>query len=227
MVTFDFEGLTPWAVEEAYKFGELLEEVGASLKRQSGNRDESSLYKLDDRIILEGLERTSRLNGSYCRVVRIPEESDDDCRYEVEVESTHERVRVKSANMCEAPEIISPSHYVILHSLTKKTHLNGTSAKVLIAPSPETLDRYHVELTAGKVISVSQSCVLACKHEESESSHQMRGRCCVCLSDDANVTAAVPCGHTNTCHRCSRTLKKYAPCPICRMPVEKFVRLFP
>ena len=48
------------------------------------------------------------------------------------------------------------------------------------------------------------------------------GACCVCWSAPADM-AAVPCGHLVLCRDDARCITK---CPICRAPVESFLRVF-
>jgi hypothetical protein len=48
-------------------------------------------------------------------------------------------------------------------------------------------------------------------------------KCCVCLVDSA-VHALVPCGHVCLCSAC-RPAADNKPCPMCRGPVERIVKL--
>ncbi len=48
--------------------------------------------------------------------------------------------------------------------------------------------------------------------------------CKICMSNRVNV-AFVPCGHTMACSECSTNLKG-KPCPMCREPIRKQLRLF-
>lgn len=48
--------------------------------------------------------------------------------------------------------------------------------------------------------------------------------CKICMSNRVSV-AFVPCGHTMACSECSTNLKG-KPCPMCREPIQKQLRLF-
>jgi hypothetical protein len=49
--------------------------------------------------------------------------------------------------------------------------------------------------------------------------------CVVCLTNVKNHVA-VPCGHMAMCGACCEKLGKNKPCPICRVEVQIFVKVF-
>lgn len=48
-------------------------------------------------------------------------------------------------------------------------------------------------------------------------------KCCVCYNQLEVKKVIVPCGHTNLCDNC---YKKINECPICKTPIQNFIRLY-
>lgn len=53
-----------------------------------------------------------------------------------------------------------------------------------------------------------------------------RGACVVCLEEDVAPLAAVPCGHQAICSDCIGKFSAGDPCPVCRVPTERFLKVF-
>ncbi len=49
--------------------------------------------------------------------------------------------------------------------------------------------------------------------------------CVVCLTSPKSHVA-VPCGHMAMCDTCCEQLGKNKPCPICRVEVQTFMKVF-
>jgi hypothetical protein len=196
-----------------------------------------------DAVLIEGLERRSELNGSEARVVRaVPDARGS---YEIrllgdDVDARAERpqgrlLRIRRGRLLRAPGSPRPGSFGLLHSIQSRAALNGTAVEILptriddedskAPPHDGRRRRRMVRLGTGEVISVRESCVVPCTHP-SFATDPKRDRCCVCLVDDLAMTCASPCGHVCACVRCAATLRKHAPCPICRRPVFSFVRIY-
>ena len=224
--------LPAWMHREAYKLGDLLEKTGAEMKRmfRAGSRGNES-FRVGELVVIGGLTRRATLNGEFARVQSIPSPLDVEGRYEVAIlrEDVAETVSVKAANLsCADAAPVVPCTYVVLHSLRSRPSLNGQSAKVLRAPDETSGNRYHVELSDGEVVAVKRDSILPQAHAawRPGSSESKRSQCCICLTVDREMTAAVPCGHLCVCTRCSCSLRTGSPCPICRRPVDQFMQVF-
>ena len=49
--------------------------------------------------------------------------------------------------------------------------------------------------------------------------------CVVCL-DDMRTMACIPCGHRCACEACAGVLDRARGCPVCRVPIEGFLRVY-
>ena len=47
--------------------------------------------------------------------------------------------------------------------------------------------------------------------------------CCICLEKIKQKHALIPCGHTNTCPKCIKSVKK---CPICQAHITSSMKIF-
>lgn len=231
------ENLQSIGTDEARRISLLLREVSHFLSQdeepepQRVTRSRKALA-LETRVQIIGLRDHTPFNGSVGRVKRSPNSTSE--RYDVQLEPRYggNLLRVREDNVRK--HIEQPSKgYVLLHSIKSRPELNGQSAEVI--ESNRAAERITVSTGEGSVISVPSSCVLplvAPAHivqqsgSTSEAHAAPNHRCCVCLENISETTVADPCGHTDVCLPCSVMFPSYAPCPICRSPVEKYVRLF-
>ena len=208
----------------------LLREVGHLLCPQ-GDAEEvprarlRKAYPVDTRVRIVGLKVHRYFNGTVGHISRSPTVERE--RYDVKLEQQHggNLLRVMDENV---QKCIEPPRkgYVLLHSLQTRPELNGQSAGVLGTNH----DRITVRTADGSCISVPSGCVLPLATQTSDAQRQPSSPtrcCCICMELSAGVMVADPCGHTDVCPQCSFTFPAFAPCPICRSPVEKYVRMFP
>eukprot|EP00392_Amoebophrya_sp_AT5.2_P002405 g2410.t1 len=76
-------------------------------------------------------------------------------------------------------------------------------------PTPTTLDALHQQPDSPPSVSVDVG----------------DRRCVVCLSRET-THAPMPCGHLCLCDKCHLAPNMQRTCPICRTPIERFVRIF-
>ena len=216
-------------------------------------------FQVGELVCISGLQLRTDLNGEIVRVLAaVPPLPwpDTQGRYEVEVMARRrplpqygggrEVVRVKARNIFRVPHApVAPGTFVLLHSLSSRPELNGTSAEVVHFPDEEcdsaraaraaraasaaSVPRCHVELPTGERVAVKRECILVQAHPaaSSRAPQSKRSQCCVCLTEDAEMTVAVACGHLCACVQCARSIGGGgSPCPICRRPVERFIKVF-
>ena len=214
--------------EELRELGRLLRDAGEALcpdEDSSAAAWSRPALALNSRVQIAGLKEHTELNGARGRVLRVP------CRlharYEVELEPSKGGaiVAVRHGNLSRACEPARKG-YVLLHSVRSRPELNGQSARVVDSPHP---DRTTVEIADGQCISVPLGCALPIDASGTGSAAPARrapGRCCICLETNTECAVADPCGHASVCAACSPSFAPRAPCPMCRCPVEKYIRVF-
>lgn len=219
------------------------EEDGAPAAREE--TETQTHLQVGRRVQLVGLQQQRHLNGELGVVVnhdppssRAPTRGRQ--RYHVRLDNAcpidSAPVSVRAANLVPAPRPLD-SGYVLLHSLRRRTDLNGQSGRVIASDQPRR-DHSTVELMDGSRVSVANSFTIPLARPdgggapgEAQTRGAARGladtKCCVCFADGTTgMAAAVPCGHACVCAACSHSFARGAPCPVCRAPTEKYIPLF-
>ena len=191
------------------------------------NQRENPKFLYNDRVKIVGLCNQIQLNGKYGR---IRERIDGQLyRWKVMIEdlsTSSPLVSIHEKHLVKAKENPSNEKCVLLHSLRQHKDLNGQSTHVISSDSGDS-SRVIVRTTNNTYLSVPIDCTLLLPHNTFLLSGENRtNSCCICLQADAVMTAADPCGHASVCEECSHQFAINAPCPVCREPVSKYLKVY-
>ena len=212
---------------ETRELGYLLHAAGRALAGDESPQTpepRSPLPAEGQRVLLCGLREQSHLNGE-AGVVGPPspglhQSGQRRVRVRLELDGRSVDVRTRNLQVQRPP---ARKGHVLLHSLRRRSDLNGQAGRVLEALPDQ---RCLVELHDGTHARVPNACTLALAERRDIRSTAPASSCCICLEDGRAMTAADPCGHAKVCRTCAASFSRGAPCPVCRAPVRKFIPLF-
>lgn len=119
----------------------------------------------------------------------------------------------KPLSKCSAPPSIDTSSFVYNHMREGNVFLDYTTG---IRHDNIVVKKYkNVEIVAEIGINGIQHKLRKIVFSESD--------CAVCFNQIATRYAMVPCGHTNVCDKCLKTVNK---CPICNVGITSNIKLF-
>jgi len=196
--------------------------------RDTGDRRAASFVP-KERVMLVGLRTHPRLNGCHACIQEKSEVRTR--RWIVELEDTDlllSFVSVHENNMVAARQQPSDGRCLLLHSLKFRKDLNGQSVFVHKSDTANR-SRVIVRTASNAYLSVPVACTLllpVSSKNSIQSKITLQKDCCICLQVISALTAADPCGHTSVCENCSQQFSVNAPCPICREPVAKYIRIY-
>lgn len=197
--------------------------------RNEGVAEGIPKFSLKDRVQIVGLRNYSHLNGSHGRVKGKSELRR--CRWLVELEDDQlfsDLISVHEQNLVAAKQAPSQERCVLLHSLQDRKDLNGQSVFVVETDSTNS-SRVIVRTVSNAHLSVPVDCTLllpTVSRNSALSKVALKNQCCICLQAGGTLSVADPCGHTAVCEECSQQFAINAPCPVCREPVAKYIRIY-